>query len=344
MTRSIPARKAGSARLYQHEIPGGQFTNLREQAAALGLGHRWREVETTYAEVNQLFGDIVKVTPSSKVVGDMTLFLMSREMRPRDILKLDVHHDLALPNSVVEMFKGALGVPPGGWPKKLQSIILRGSKPDRGRPSANLDPVDMPAAKQALEKKLARPVRTDELLSSLLYPEVFAKFDSFRKAYADVSVLPTPAFFYGLRPEEEITIEIEPGKTLIVRFLTVGEPHADGTRTLFFELNGQAREIRVRDNSLKVIGRTHPKADPADAGQVPAPTSGVVTGITVQVNQTVQRGEKLMTLEAMKMQSNIYAPMGGRISENSCFRESKRGSEGSSVNDHSVDAEAAIPG
>jgi pyruvate carboxylase len=307
--------KAGSARLYQHEIPGGQFTNLREQASALGLGHRWREVETTYAEVNQLFGDIVKVTPSSKVVGDMTLFLMSREMRPRDILKLDVHHDLALPNSVVEMFKGVLGVPPGGWPKKLQSIILRGSKPDRGRPSANLDPVDLPSAKQALEKKLARPVRTDELLSSLLYPDVFAKFDIFRKAYADVSVLPTPAFFYGLRPEEEITIEIEPGKTLIVRFLTVGEPHADGTRTLFFELNGQAREIRVRDNSLKVIGRTHPKADPADAGQVPAPTSGVVTGITVQVNQTVQRGEKLMTLEAMKMQSNIYAPIGGRIAK-----------------------------
>ena len=307
--------KAGSARLYQHEIPGGQFTNLREQAAALGLGHRWREVETNYAEVNQLFGDIVKVTPSSKVVGDMTLFLMSREMRPRDILKLDVHHDLALPNSVVEMFKGALGVPPGGWPKKLQSIILRGAKPERGRPSANLDPVDMPAAKQALEKKLARPVRTDELLSSLLYPEVFAKFDSFRKAYADVSVLPTPAFFYGLRPEEEITIEIEPGKTLIVRFLTVGEPHPDGTRTLFFELNGQAREIRVRDNSLKVVGRTHPKADPADAGQVPAPTSGVVTGITVQVNQMVQRGEKLMTLEAMKMQSNIYAPIGGRIAK-----------------------------
>ena len=307
--------KAGSARLYQHEIPGGQFTNLREQAASLGLGHRWREVESTYAEVNQLFGDIVKVTPSSKVVGDMTLFLMSREMQPRDILKLDVHNDLAMPNSVVEMFKGALGVPPGGWPKKVQSIILRGAKPERGRPSANLEPVDMAKAKETLEKKLARPVRNDELLSSLLYPEVFARFDSFRKSYSDVSVLPTPAFFYGLRPEEEITIEIEAGKTLIVRFLTVGEPHPDGTRTLFFELNGQAREIRVRDNSLKIIGRTHPKADPGDAGQVPAPTSGVVTGITVQVNQTVQRGEKLMTLEAMKMQSNIYAPIGGRVAK-----------------------------
>jgi len=309
------APRAGSARLYQHEIPGGQFTNLREQAEAMGLGHRWREVESTYAEVNQLFGDIVKVTPSSKVVGDMTLFLMSREMRPQDILKLDVHHDLSLPNSVVELFHGALGVPPGGWPKKLQQIILRGEKPGKGRPGALLEPVDMGVAKQSLEKKIGRSVNRDDVLSSLLYLDVFLKYDSFRKSYADVSVLPTPAFFYGLRPDEEITVDIEAGKTLIIRLLTVGEAHPDGTRTLFFELNGQPREIRVRDQSLRVVGRAHPKADPANPGEVPAPTSGVVTGITVQVNQTVQRGEKLMTLEAMKMQSNIYAPTGGRIAK-----------------------------
>jgi pyruvate carboxylase len=309
------APRAGTARHYQHEIPGGQFTNLREQAVAMGLGHRWREVETTYAEVNQLFGDIVKVTPSSKVVGDMTLFLMSREMKPKDVLKLDIHHDVSLPNSVVELFQGVLGVPPGGWPKKLQQIILRGKKPARGRPGALLEPVDMHAAETALENKLARPVGKDDVLSSLLYPDVFAKYEAFRKAYADVSVLPTPAFFYGLKPDEEITVEIEPGKTLIIRLLTVGEAHPDGTRTLFFELNGQPREIRVRDQSLRVVGRAHPKADPANPGDVPAPTSGVVTGITVQVNQTVQRGEKLMTLEAMKMQSNIYAPVSGRVAK-----------------------------
>jgi pyruvate carboxylase len=309
------APRAGSARLYQHEIPGGQFTNLREQAAAMGLGHRWREVESTYAEVNRLFGDIVKVTPSSKVVGDMTLFLMSREMRPEDVLKLDIHHDVSFPNSVVEMFQGALGVPPGGWPKKLQQIVLRGAKPEQGRPSALLEPVDFSAAKQALEKKVERTVRHDELLSWLLYPDVFAKYDAFRKTYADVSVLPTVAFLYGLQPDEEITIEIEAGKTLIVRLVTVGEAHPDGSRTLFFELNGQPREVRVRDKSLKVIGRAHPKADPANPGDVAAPTSGVITGITVQVNQTIQRGEKLMTLEAMKMQSNIYAPVAGRIAK-----------------------------
>ena len=309
------APRAGTARHYEHEIPGGQFTNLREQASAMGLGHRWREVETTYAQVNQLFGDIVKVTPSSKVVGDMTLFLMSREMQAKDVLKLDIHHDVSLPNSVVELFQGVLGVPPGGWPKKLQQIVLRGEPPARGRPGQLLEPVDMNAAETALENKLARPVHRDDVLSSLLYPDVFAKYDAFRKVYADVSVLPTPAFFYGLKPDEEITVEIEPGKTLIIRLLTVGEAHPDGTRTLFFELNGQPREIRVRDQSLRVVGRAHPKADQANPGDVPAPTSGVVTGITVQVNQTVQRGEKLMTLEAMKMQSNIYAPIGGRVAK-----------------------------
>jgi pyruvate carboxylase len=307
--------RSGSARLYQHEIPGGQFTNLREQAAALGLLHRWRDVERTYAEVNQLFGDIVKVTPSSKVVGDMTLFLMSREMKPEDILKLPVNHDLSLPNSVVEMFQGALGTPPGGWPKKVQNIILRGKKPDSGRPGAILEPVDFPAAHKALEKKLGRPAGQDELLSSLLYPDVFQKYDTFRKAYSDVSVLPTPAMFYGLRPGQEVTVEIEPGKTLIISFLTVGEPHPDGTRTLFFELNGQPREVRVRDRALRVAAPSHPKADPADPGQIGAPTSGVITGITIQVNQTVERGAKLLTLEAMKMQSNIYAPIAGRITK-----------------------------
>jgi pyruvate carboxylase len=305
--------KAGSARLYQHEIPGGQYTNLREQAVAMGLGHRWREVEKTYAEVNQLFGDIVKVTPSSKVVGDMTLFLMAKEMRPQDVLRLEEKHDLALPNSVVEMFSGVLGVPPGGWPKKLQRIILRGAAPLSGRPSASLEPVQLDAEQSALVKKTGHAVRRDDLLSYLLYPEVFLKYDKFRETYADVSVLPTPAFFYGLQPGEEITVEIEPGKTLIVKYLTAGDAHPDGTRTLFFEMNGQPREVKVRDRALRVAERAHPKADPAEPGQVAAPTAGVISGIVVQVNQTVERGAKLLTLEAMKMQSNLYAPIAGRI-------------------------------
>jgi len=305
--------KAGSARLYQHEIPGGQYTNLREQAAAMGLGHRWREVEKMYAEVNQLFGDIVKVTPSSKVVGDMTLFLLANELQPSDLLKLDDKHDLSLPNSVVEMFSGVLGVPPGGWPRKLQKIILRGAAPLKGRPGASLEAADLAETSATLEKIAGHSVRRDDLLSYLLYPDVFVKYDKFRQTYADVGVLPTAAFYYGLSSGEEITVEIEPGKTLIIKFLTASDPHPDGTRTLFFELNGQPREVNVRDHALRVVERAHPKADPADAGQVAAPTAGVISGIAVQVNHAVERGAKLLTLEAMKMQSNIYAPITGRV-------------------------------
>ena len=307
--------KAGSARLYKHEIPGGQFTNLREQAEAMGLGHRWREVEKTYADVNLLFGDIVKVTPSSKVVGDMTLFLLANEMNAIDLLELDEHHDISLPNSVVEMFSGALGVPPGGWPRRLQKIILRGRAPGKGRPSASLAPVDWDLQRAELEKKIGHPVRRDAMLSYLLYPEVFLKYDKFRQTYSDVSVLPTPAFFYGLKPAEEITIDIEAGKTIIVKFLTIGEAHPDGTRTLFFELNGQPREVTVRDRALRVVERSHPKVDPEDPGHVGAPTAGLVSGIAVQLNHAVERGAKLLTLEAMKMQSNIYAPITGRITK-----------------------------
>src|SRR5215470_3262909 len=305
--------KSGNARLYEHEIPGGQYTNLREQAVAMGLGHRWREVERMSAQVNQLFGDIVKVTPSSNVVGDMALFLMAKEMTPGDVLQLDEHHDVAFPNSVIEMLSGILGVPPDGWPRKVQKILLRGAKPVKGRPSASMSAADFAAEKEALEKKSGHPVCDDDLLSYLLYPDVFLKFDKFRQAHGDVSVLPTPPFFYGLKSGEELTVSIEAGKTLIIKYMTASEPHPDGTRTLFFELNGQPREVNVRDKSLRVVERAHAKADAADPGQVGAPTAGVVSGIAVQANHTVERGAKLMTLEAMKMQSNIFAPIAGRI-------------------------------
>jgi pyruvate carboxylase len=307
--------KSGSARLYEHEIPGGQFTNLREQAAAMGLAHRWREVEETYAAVNQLFGDIVKVTPSSKVVGDMALFLLANEIKPASLLELDEQHDISLPNSVVEMFSGTLGVPPGGWPKKLQRIILRGHQPLKGRPGASLPPVNFMEAQSQLEEKVSHAVSRDALLSYLLYPEVYVKYDAFRQSYSDVSVLPTPAFFFGLKPGEEITVDIEHGKTMIVKFLTSSDPHPDGTRTLFFELNGQPREVNVRDRSLRVVERSHPKADVANPGHVGAPTAGLISSIAVQVNHSVERGAKLLTLEAMKMQSNIYAPISGKISK-----------------------------
>jgi pyruvate carboxylase len=268
-----------------------------------------------YAEVNQLFGDIVKVTPSSKVVGDMTLFLMAKGMTPADVANLDEKHDVAFPNSVVEMFSGVLGVPPEGWPKKIQKILLRGAKPVKGRPGAGMLATDFTAEKEALEKRTGHAISKQDLLSYLLYPEVFVKFDKFRQAHSDVSVLPTPVFFYGLKSGEEITVEIEAGKTLIIKFMTASDPHPDGTRTLFFDLNGQPREVNVRDKALRAVERAHPKADPGEPGQVGATTAGVITGIAVQLNQSIERGVKLMTLEAMKMQSNIYAPVSGRVTK-----------------------------
>jgi pyruvate carboxylase len=197
----------------------------------------------------------------------------------------------------------------------LQKIILRGAEPLEGRSSASMPPANFEDEQAALEKKLGHKIQRDALLSYLLYPEVFLKYDKFRQTYSDVSVLPTPPFFYGLKSGEEITVDIEPGKTLILKFLTISDPHPDGTRTLFFELNGQPREVNVRDRALRVVERAHPKADPAEPGQVGAPTAGVVSGIAVQVNQTVERGAKLLTLEAMKMQSNIYATISGRIAK-----------------------------
>src|SRR5262245_55128799 len=172
----------------------------------MDLGHRWTEVEKTYAEANLLFGDIVKVTPSSKVVGDMTLFLMAKGMKPDELLKLEENHDLSLPNSVIDMFAGSLGTPPGGWPRKLQKIILRGKEPDKRRPGSDLPLVDFDDVRSTLEKKIGRTVKFDEVLSYLLYPDVFMKFAKFRHTFGDVSVLPTPQFFFGMRSGEEITV------------------------------------------------------------------------------------------------------------------------------------------
>ena len=306
--------RSGDAKVYLHEIPGGQYTNLRQQAAAMGLGYRWSEVESTYAEVNRLFGDIVKVTPSSKVVGDLTLFLLAKGMAPEDLLQLDVKHDLALPNSVIDLFAGSLGTPPGGWPPRLQTIILRGAEPSRTRPGADLPPADFGRTRKFLKRKLGRDVRHDEVLSYLLYPDVFLNYVATHRKFGDVGVLPTPQFFYGMQSGDEIAVDIEPGKTLVIKFLTISEPNPDGRRTVFFELNGQPREAVVRDESLKEAAPAHPRISPGEPGHVGPPSPGVITHVFVQLEQRVDRGEKLFTLEAMKMQSTIYAPVAGRVS------------------------------
>ncbi len=308
------APKSGTAEVYIHEMPGGQYTNLKEQAEAMGLGARWPELARMYADVNMAFGDIVKVTPSSKVVGDLAIFLLSRGMTVRDLEELPVNHTLTLPNSVVDMFMGGLGQPEGGWPPKLQQIILRGQKPRTGRPGAELPPVDLDAAAARLAAETGSASRTD-LMSYLMYPDVFTKFAAARATYSDLDVLPTPAFFYGLKEGEEVTIDLEPGKTLIARLLTVGEPRADGMRPVFFELNGQPREVEVRDKSIKQAVQSRRKADPAKRGEVGAPIPGAVTSIHVKQDQHVKEGEPLLVMEAMKMQTSVYAPVSGVVTE-----------------------------
>jgi pyruvate carboxylase len=301
------------AEVYRYEMPGGQATNLYQQAAALGLASRWNEVCRAYAEVNEMFGDIIKVTPSSKVVGDMALFMVGNNLTPDDVLHGE--RELAFPESVVEFFEGRLGQPPGGFPKVLQKRVLRGRKPLRGRPGASMPAADLSAARQELERKLRRSASDQDLVTHLLYPRVFADFVEHQRKYSDVSVIPTPVFFYGMEPGQETSLEIEPGKTLIVKFLTIGDPHPDGQRLVFYELNGQPREVLVLDRSLATEVRTRPKAEASNPKQVGAPMPGLVTQVLVTANEDVSAGQKLFTLEAMKMETTLVAEKAGRVAE-----------------------------
>ncbi|MHB1421872.1 MAG: pyruvate carboxylase [Gemmataceae bacterium] len=314
---------APTADVYVNEMPGGQYTNLYHQAQALGLEARWREVCRAYSAVNRLFGDIIKVTPTSKVVGDMALFLVGNNLTADDVLHGT--REFSFPESVVEFFEGRLGEPPGGFPEALQKRVLRGRPPlypppggeDKGgsRPGATLPPIDFAAARFDLEKQIGRIVTDRELLSYLLYPRVFPDLAAHQVKYSDTSVLPTPVFFHGMEPGEETSINIERGKTLILKFLAVGEAHADGSRTVFFELNGQPREVVVTDRNLSDKAATHPKAEPGNRLHVGAPMPGLVVRVMVATEEQVVAGQKLFTLEAMKMETTIHAERPGTVAE-----------------------------
>jgi pyruvate carboxylase len=294
-------------------MPGGQYTNLFQQAKALGLAPRWQEVCQAYTQVNLLFGDIVKVTPSSKVVGDMAMFLVANNLTPEDTL--DAERELAFPESVVEFFEGRLGQPPGGFPPAIQNRVLRGRSALNERPGARLPSADLGAASDRVSALLGQPATTRQTLSYVLYPRVFPDLAAHERTYSDTSILPTSMFFFGLEAGEEVNVEIEEGKTLIVKLLAVGEPHADGKRTVFFELNGQAREIEVLDRSLASAVRETPKADPADPRQIGAPLPGLIVGVAVSSGDAVRKGQKLLSIEAMKMETTIYAERPGRVAE-----------------------------
>ena len=302
--------RAGTAEVYLHEMPGGQFTNLKEQAASLGLSSRWPEIARTYAQVNQLFGDIVKVTPSSKVVGDMTMFLISRGMKAGDVPNLEPGA-VGFPESVVDMLSGGLGQPLGGFPPDVVRAVLGDKPTTTKRPGEDLPPLDL----EVERAKLGENISDDDLFSSLMYPQVWKEFAAFKDTYGDVSVLPTPAYFYGLAPDEEISVSIEEGKTLIIKLINVGEPDKSGRRSVNFELNGIARSVLVDDKTLAGEKVSRAKANPAKEGEVGAPIPGMITQIAVSVGQKVARGEKLLTLEAMKMLTQVNASIDGTIKE-----------------------------
>jgi len=303
--------RAGTADVYRHAMPGGQYTNLREQARSLGVAHRWPDVADRYAEVNELFGDVVKVTPTSKVVGDMALTMVTSGLSAEDIL--DPEKDVAFPESVVSFFRGEVGQPLGGFPKALQKKVLNGEKPLKKRPGATLPAVDLSAERENARKRIGRRISDRELASYLLYPKVFEEFAAHVRTYANVSALPTSVFFYGLKPQEEIAAEIERGKTLVIRMLAVSDVDEKGNRRVFFELNGQPRTVEVADSSAKLTVKAHAKADPTNPKHVAAPMLGQVISISVEAGQAVEKGDVLLSLEAMKMEALLRAEAPGVV-------------------------------
>jgi pyruvate carboxylase len=317
------APRAGTAEVYEHEMPGGQYTNLREQANAMGLGHRWREIARTYADVNQLFGDIIKVTPSSKVVGDMCMFLVTRGIKASDVTKIKPG-SIDFPESVIDMLSGGLGQPDGGWPTDVQKVVLGPNhKITTKRPGELAEPVDL----QTVAADFIRPADPsastfestavqDALYSHLMYPQVYKDFQATLAKYDDLSKLPTPAFFYGLQIGEEIEVEIDPGKILIIKLISIGEADNEGRRTLFYELNGMPRESVIVDKSLVgTATAARQKGDPSDPNQICAPLPGMITEIVVSPGTEVKAGDKLITLEAMKMLTTVSAQADGIIKE-----------------------------
>lgn len=301
--------KAGTAEVFNHEIPGGQYSNLRPQANALGLGDRFDEIKNTYAAVNTLFGDLVKVTPSSKVVGDMALFMVTNNLTAEDVLAKG--EELSFPESVVNFFRGDLGQPYGGFPKKLQKIILKDKKPMKGRPNKYLEAInfeeEFPAFKRKYQRGFAREIKFEDFLSHALYPKVFDQVFEMFKKYDNVSVVPTKNFFYGMELNEEAMIDIAPGKRIIVKLLSVGPPNEEGMRTVFFKVNGQTRNVDVLDKSLNVEKVENAKIDPDNPLHIGAPLQGLLSKIFVKKGEKVKKNQPLFVIEAMKMETTITA-------------------------------------
>ncbi|HEU5442764.1 MAG TPA: biotin/lipoyl-containing protein, partial [Steroidobacteraceae bacterium] len=306
--------RSGASEVYVHGMPGGQYTNLREQARSLGIDNaHWPDVAQAYADVNAMFGDIVKVTPTSKVVGDLALLMVTSGLTPEKVL--DPKVDVPFPQSVVQLFHGDLGQPHGGFPEALQRKVLKGAAPLTRRPGADLPAADLAAERARIQQKITRPVTDDDLASYLMYPRVWLDYAAERAQYGDVGILPSAVFFYGMEPGQEVSVELERGKTLIVRYVTSSDTHEDGTRTVFFELNGQPRSVRVPDRSQVAKRPPQRKAEPGNPKQVGAPMPGTIATVAVAAGRKVARGDLLATLEAMKMETAVRAEADGEVAE-----------------------------
>ena len=299
--------------IYVHEMPGGQYSNLQQQAKAVGLGERWEEVKDMYSRVNLLFGDVVKVTPSSKVVGDMALFMVQNDLDEHSVLERGKTIDF--PESVIEFFEGYIGQPYGGFPEELQKVILKEREAITVRPGELLEDVNFEQLSNELNDKLGRPVTSHEVLSYALYPKVFEEYSRMNKQFGDLSVIDTPEFLYGMRLGEEIEVEIEKGKTLIVKLVSIGEPQADATRVIYFELNGQPREVVIEDMGVESVTVRKQKADPSNDAHIAATMPGTVLKVAVSKGAKVKRGDHLLITEAMKMETTIQAPFDGTVKE-----------------------------
>jgi len=301
---------AGTAEVFQHEIPGGQYSNLRPQAAALGLLDKFELVKQRFAEVNILLGDIPKVTPSSKVVGDLALFLVANNLAPPDVVARGA--SLSFPESVRELLRGDIGQPLGGWPADVQKAVLKDELPFTDRPNAHLAPIDF--EREWTDFQATHPdAQFTDLLSSLLYPQVFADYWAFRQQYGDVGPVPTPVFFFGLKEGEETIIDIARGKSVIIKLQSIGPVNAEGLRTIFFTLNGQTRNLEVRDNSVEVTTQRHAPADRQNPRHVPAPLQGLLSKMLVRPGQQVPRNAPLFVIEAMMMETTVTAPQDLRV-------------------------------
>ncbi len=306
--------KGPASEVYLHEMPGGQFTNLKEQARSLGLESRWHEVAQTYSDVNDMFGDIVKVTPSSKVVGDMALMMVASDLTVEEVL--DPDKEVAFPESVIDMLAGNLGQPPGGWPKDLQKKALKGQEPITAVPGSLLPPANLDEERKQAEQAVGREISNQELASYLMYPKVFTDYAKAQETYGPTTVLPTQTYFYGMTPQDEIAVDLEQGKTLVINCLAISDTNEMGEKKVFFDLNGQPRTSKVPDRAHGAAGaKARAKAEDGNNNHVAAPMPGVISTLAVKEGQEVQAGDVLLSIEAMKMETAIHAERDGTLKE-----------------------------